>query len=336
MIGLVLAAVVVTGGDGVPDTVANEARAVLERLLEGVDAEVTLRLFRTRAAMEAAVPGQSSDFAAYYDYKTRTIFAYLAPRPTAGMSGQLLGALAHEAQHARGALLEKGYGSRPLARIEGEADRDALRFLDTCGLAGAGAWRLMLESRWQRLIAMGPAPDGPLPSPRSLAPAQRAAWYTWAYVRAAGRAKETPKLPWVWWGGGAAPIDGGYRLVAGPRRAALLVREAPGKLAVDVIPGRAGRGQIELLFGFRGLGDYAKVAFLRKGGVRAMFRRGGKWTKEALYPAPPLLPGRRYRLELDGGIVRLDGRDVLYVRRSKGKVGVGVWDAAADFITSSS
>ena len=42
MIGLVLAAVVVTAGDGVPDTVANEARAALEKMLAGVDAEVTL------------------------------------------------------------------------------------------------------------------------------------------------------------------------------------------------------------------------------------------------------------------------------------------------------
>ena len=38
MIGLALAAVIATGGDGVPDETVARARAVLERMLAGVDA----------------------------------------------------------------------------------------------------------------------------------------------------------------------------------------------------------------------------------------------------------------------------------------------------------
>ena len=54
----------------------------------------------------------------------------MAPRADAvlwrdGLTGALLGALAHEAQHVRGRRSVPGYGTLPLWQREGEADRDA-------------------------------------------------------------------------------------------------------------------------------------------------------------------------------------------------------------------
>jgi hypothetical protein len=316
-------------------------------LLGEVARDVTLRVHPTPAAMERVVNeiarAQAPGFAAYYHDGTKTIHACLAPRAVAALDGGrlpglLLGALAHEAQHARGALTDPGYGARGVERNEGEADRDAVRWLDACGLPGAGAWRLMLESRRARLHAMGARPpEGPLGDPARLPAPQRATWYTWAYERALGAAAEAPDLPWILWDGSAEPFDGGYRLVAPPRAPALLLRTARGALAVEVAPLDAGRGQIELIFGFRGLDDYAKVAFLRRGGVRAMWRAAGRWSRDPLHEAPPLAPGRRVRLELAAdGAVRVDGRVVLYVRIPEGACGIGVWDSAADFFTPSS
>ncbi|MFQ5844747.1 MAG: hypothetical protein ACE5JG_07135, partial [Planctomycetota bacterium] len=146
---LLAVAVAVVPGEGVPESVARRAGAVLERALHGVEGSIELHLFRTASEMErAAGRGRAAGFAAWYDPGRRRVLAWMAPRPEEalwrdGLTGALLGALVHEAEHVRGGLSVPGYGRRPLWRREGEADRDAAALLAgaLADLPGAGALR---------------------------------------------------------------------------------------------------------------------------------------------------------------------------------------------------
>ena len=196
--GLLLGISITAAGHDVPDDVVNRSRIVLERSLAGVDAEIRLEMFRTREAMDRAVrkvdPRAPSAFAAYYHYKSKTVYAYMAPHPepalfTDRLPGILVGALVHEAQHVRGALTVSGYRGRPLWKIEGEADRDAVAQLKgpLRGLPGAGAWEIMLHDRWSRGRRLFVSRDAfERIDPKALGPSQRATWYTQAWVHASG------------------------------------------------------------------------------------------------------------------------------------------------------
>ncbi|MCZ6786741.1 MAG: hypothetical protein O7E54_06205, partial [Planctomycetota bacterium] len=76
--GLLLGISITAAGHDVPDDVVNRSRIVLERSLAGVDAEIRLEMFRTREAMDRAVrkvdPRAPSAFAAYYHYKSKTVY----------------------------------------------------------------------------------------------------------------------------------------------------------------------------------------------------------------------------------------------------------------------
>lgn len=327
---LCFAVVAAEAGEGVPQAVLEEARAVVAGVLDGTEGEVTLRLLRTATEMEEAVrsvePKAPPDFAAYYHARTRTVFAFLAPRPDPPrLSGLLRGALVHEAQHARAHL--RGGEDGPRWRAEGEADRDTVRHL----AATDRTWELQLESRVRRARAQGLFAADELfrrIEPRLLAPGPRATWYAQAYALARGGAD--PELPWVLWTGSAEPFEGGYRLVSEPGRAALLVREAEGPLEVLVTPAA---GRVEILFGFRSEEEHAKVVFPPRGGVRAVWGSGGEWTEDPIHPAPPLAAGTR--IALRGGTVTVDGRVVLHVLVPEGKMGVGILDGLAEFRPSS-
>ena len=358
MKGLLLATVVATGAAGVPDEVVERSHAVVAWVLEGVSGEVSLRIFRTKEEMEAAVrevdPRVGADFAAYYHYRTRTIFAYMAPRPDAALyqgrlPGLMVGALAHEAMHAKGALTDPKYRSRTPLEIEGQADRAVTRLLPDLvdEEPGALAWEFLYESRALRLRQRGGFTDRAkelgwdAADPSSLPPAARAAWYTYAWGAAWGWEDRWGNSfgyggpgGWILYEGSAEPDSRmrAFRLVGEPRAAARGVRFAKAEpLTVDVTPLDVGRGQIDLLFAFESRADYAKVAFLRRGGVRAMWKRDGTWRKDPLAPAPPLPPGRTARLSLHDGVVSVNGAPVLYLQQPEGRVGIGVWDGAADF-----
>lgn len=336
MTKLLLVALLASGGDEAPPAVQARARAVVAEVLAGVEGadEVKVRVFRTRAAMEAAVRAVDSrapaDFVAWYHYRTRTLFVFMAPRPDDvlfrdRLPGLLLGALVHEAYHARGALTDRRYRRRPAWKVEGEADRDTVRFLRATKRPGAGAWEFLYHSRWRRLREMGIESTRSDVAPGRLPPAQRAAWYTLAF-RAAFDGK-LPELTWVLTDGTATPAAGGYRLVSEPRRPASIVRwRGAGALSFDVVTLPVGKGQVDVYHGPH------KVSFIRRGGVRAMWRRPGddRWVRGPLHPAPPLRPGHRYRIELDDGYVRMDGETVMRVVQAAGRVGIGVWDGAAD------
>jgi hypothetical protein len=333
---LLLAALLAAANVEAPAAVQERARAVVAEVLAGVEGAeaVQVKVFRTRAAMEAAVRAVDrkapADFVAWYHYGTRTMFAYMAPRPDDALfegrlPGLLLGALVHEAQHARGALTDPRYRRRPDWETEGEADRDTVRFLRASSRPGAGAWAFLYASRWQRLRAMGIDAARRDVAPGRLPPPQRAAWYTLAFHDALG--EDLPELDWVLMDGTAAPGGDGYRIVSEPRRPAHIVRwRGAGPLSFDVVTLPVGKGQVDVHHGPH------KVSFIRRGGVRAMWRRPGddRWARGPLHPAPPLRPGRRYRIALDDGYVRLDGGIVLRVVQAEGRVGIGVWDGAAD------
>ncbi|MFQ5845933.1 MAG: hypothetical protein ACE5JG_13195, partial [Planctomycetota bacterium] len=87
----------------------------------------------------------------------------------------------------------------------------------------------------------------------------------------------------------------------------------------------------DLVFGFRSIRDYAKVAFLARGGARVLRKRSGRWYHGPLHPAPPVRPGRALRLTLGGDTVRAAGRTVLRLRPGPGRLGIGLHDGAADF-----
>lgn len=342
MLAVILAGVVATGAEDVPEHVVERARAIVARVLEGVPEDIELRVFRTRARMEAEIrsvePRPPAGLIAFYHYRTRTIFACMAPRPDPALfetrlPGLMAGALVHEAQHARGALLDSRYRSRGSFVVEGTAERDTVAFLRAHPGAGRGAWELMLESRrWRLAEAKALRRTGARLIPAGLAAAERATWYTLAYAAAIDDFTR-PDLDWILFDGSAEPIDGGYRLVAERRGVALLLRAEHGPLHVEVEP-VAGRGPIELVFGFESEERYATVAFRRHGGVRARWLRDGRWTADPVHPAPPLRG--RVRLSLERGAVSVDGTPVLYVQRPPGRVGVAVRDSAADFATSSS
>jgi hypothetical protein len=343
-VSLLLAGVVtVSGGDGVPEEVAERARMVVACAMEGVEAAVRLEIYRTREEMENAVrkvtPNASAhEFTAFYHFDRRTLFAYMAPRPDAALfkdrlPGALVGALVHEAQHARGDLTHSCYRRRTWQRIEGEADRDAVRHLRTVELPGAGAWELLWESRVERAREAGLFLDEEKfrsADPGKLSGPQRATWYAQAYALARGE-RTSPPLPWVVWDGTAELQKDGYRVIAKEGETAILVRRRKGPLDVTVTPLAVGRGRIELLFDFESEADHAKVVFSRDGGVRAMWCRGGQWRSDTKHPAPPLPPGRSVRLSLSDGVVRMDGKVVLHVQEGKGRKGVGVFDGALDF-----
>jgi hypothetical protein len=343
-LSLLLAGVVtISEGDGVPGEVAERARKVVERAMEGVHAEVRLELYRTRREMETAVrkvtpTAPTREFTAFYHFDRRTLFAYMAPRPDAALfkdrlPGILLGALVHEVQHARGDLTHDCYQRRTWHRIEGEADRDAVRYLRTVGLPGAGAWELLWESRVERAREAGLFLDDAKfrsTDPTLLSGPQRATWYAQAYALARGE-RRSPPLPWVVWDGTAEPLGGGYRVIAREGETAMLVRRGKGPLDVTVTPLAVGRGRVELLFDFESGADHAKVVFSRDGGVRAMWCRGGQWQSDPERPAPSLLPGRSVRLSISDGVVRVNGSAVLHVQEGEGRKGVGVFDGAVDF-----
>jgi len=293
-----------------------EARAVLQGVLEGAAGEVTLRLFETRAEMERAVRRADRhapiDFVALYHYGSRTIFACDGPL--------LLGAIAHEAQHAKGALADAAYRRRPYWRIEGEADRDAVLFLRGKPWPGAGAWEFWLESRVARARDGGLFASDDLfrrARPNGLPPDQRATWYAQAYRTARGG--EDPALDWVLHEGVAWPQPDGFRLVPEPRGAVILVRRSPGSLRLRV------EGRLSILFDFVDSDNHGEIEFLRGGGVRAAWNVGGVRAREATHPAP-----RDARLlEFDRGTLRADGTVVLHVQTRGGRVGVAARGAAA-------
>jgi len=344
VLSLLLAGVVtVSGGDGVPREVAEQARMVVARAMTGVEAGVRLEIYRTREEMERAVRrvapnAPAHEFTAFYHLDRRTLFAYMAPRPDAALfedrlPGILVGALVHEVQHARGDFTHTCYRRRVWYRLEGEADRDAVRYLKTVGLPGAGAWELLWESRVERAREAGLFLDDAKfkgTDPAKLTGPQRATWYAQAYALARGE-RNDPPLPWALWDGTAEPLKSGYRVIAREGESAILVRRRKGPLDITVTPLEVGRGRIELLFDFESETDHAKVVFSREGGVRAMWCRGGRWRSDAKYPAPPRPPGKSVRLSLSHGVVRMDGRVVLHVQEGEGRKGVGVFDGAADF-----
>ena len=339
--GLLLGISITAAGHDVPDDVVNRSRIVLERSLAGVDAEIRLEMFRTREAMDRAVrkvdPRAPSAFAAYYHYKSKTVYAYMAPRPEPALfrdrlPGILVGALVHEAQHVRGALTVSGYRGRPLWKIEGEADRDAVAQLKgpLRGLPGAGAWELMLRDRWSRGRGLFVSSDAfERIDPKALDPSQRATWYTQAWFHASG---DPPRdvHDILRTRGFVDPISRGWRIVSEPRRSAFVLLTGSSVSDIDVKPLAVGRGQIDLIFDVAG-DDYSKVSFLRRGGVRVLHRRNGRWSKEALHSAPPMVAGRVRNLSLSGGVLRIDGRVVLYLQAKTASIlGFGVHDGAAD------
>jgi hypothetical protein len=324
----------------VPAEVHARARALIDRALAGVEGRVELRLFRTRAEMVAAVRAVtrhvSDELTAFYHFRSRTIFAWMAPRPDAALfrdrlPGALVGALTHEAMHARGHLGAPCYDRWRPYRQEGRADADAVKFLRGSKLEGAGAWELLLRSR----VARGkhlflPVSEFRALDPSRLSTAQKATWYAQAFTEASEGEITSPA--WVVWDGSAEPLAGGrYRLIAAERGRGLLIRSAPGPVDVEVTLLDVGEGSIELIFGFRSADDHARIVFRREGGVRAVWREGVRWRKDPLFPAPPLAPGKKTRLSLRRGVVRVDGEVVLYVQERPGKCGVGVLDAAAEF-----
>lgn len=295
-------------GDGVPGEVAARAEALVRRELEGVAGEVTLSLHRTEAEMAAAVrkaePAAPEGFAAFYSYRARTIFAWMAPRPDEhlfrdGLPGILAGALVHEAQHARGALTDPKYALQPAWRIEGMADLAASRV--------SPAWNWLLESRafrasaaglfapWEKFDSMGT--DG-------LDAAQRATWHAQAWLRAQSR-REAPRPPWILHDGTGEPVGGGFRLVAPAGGEALAVARDADALDARVC---VESGGVEMVFGFP---DRIGSIRFEDGRVRLAGERG--------HPAPPLRPG--VRLSLRRGAVRVGDEIVLHVRPRPGRVG---------------
>ena len=330
-LALLLAGIVASGGPGVPPATVERARAVLETALAGFEGDVRLRLYRTRREMEAAAPTAPAGHLAFYHEESRTVFAWLAPRPDAvlfenRLPGILTGALVHEAQHARGVP-------------EGAADREAVRLLRGAPWPGARAWELLLESRVDRARRAGlflkDEEEFRRVDPNTLSLDQRATWYAQAYALARGP-REGPPLPWVLWSGCADPIEGGYRLVSGEGGRALLLRRRVGPLEVAVEPLPVGRGEIELVFGFESLRNHARIVLNRAGVVRVLRREAQSWVVEAQGKAPPLAAGRRTVLALRDGEVSVGGRVVARVRARPGQVGIGVSDSAADFFTASS
>ena len=299
--------------EGVPPEVLERARRLVTKVVDG---KVRLELYRTQAEMEAAVrridPRAPADFVARYHYRTRTIFAHLAPE------GLLTGALVHEAHHARGHLSDKAYLKMPAWRREGETDRDTVLFLRDVDRT----WEFWLESRIWRARRRGLfSPGFESHDPDRLPAAQRATWYAQAYAAAQ---PERMELEWVVYAGAARPREGSYDLVSWPGASAMLVRADEGPLDLRVRP----LGQVELIFGFSSLDSYAKVVF-GEGRARAMWRQDGAWSFDPLHPAPSLKAGGQ--LSLEDGVVRIDGRAVLYVQAPPGRRGLGVHDGSLSF-----
>ncbi len=288
-----------------------EARAVLQGVLEGAAGEVTLRLFDSREqfgrAVRAVDRGAAIDSVALYHYRSRTIFACDGPL--------LLGAIAHEAFHAKGALGDAAYRRRPHWRIEGEADRDAVLFLRDKPWPGAGAWEFWLESRVARACERGLfAPEDLFrrARPQGLPADQRATWYAQAYR--AARGGEDPALDWILYEGVAWPTRDGFRLVPEAGGAVLLVRQSPGPLHLQV------EGSVSILFDFVDESNYGEIEFLPGGGVRASWNAGGVWGREAVQP----LTRRPETVAFDHGVLRADGRVALHVQAHGGRVGLAV------------
>jgi hypothetical protein len=308
---LLVAAVSVAGGPGVPDGVVERAGSVLESALGG--SEARLELFRTAEEMAAAVrkvdpDAQAGDFAAYFHRESRTIFAWMAPHPddrlfADRLPGPLLGALVHEAQHA------KAPDVRPAWRAEGAADRDAVRFLATTDWPGRGAWEWMLESRVWRAREEGLfAPEEKFKEmiPSELPAAQRAVWYAQAYELARG--EREVDLPWILWQGTADPSVRGFRLY--PR--SHVVRRRPGALDLVVTP--VIPGEFEIRFGD------GRIRFLKAGGVRS--------GQGEVHACPPLR--KATRISFDGRVVRFGGKAVLTVEPRAGRVGLAAGPGAFD------
>ena len=340
--GLLLGISITAAGHDVPVEVLRRAHNVLERSLFGVDGEIRLEMFRTREAMDRAVrkvdTRAPSAFAAYYHYKSKTVYAYMAPRAEPALfldrlPGILVGALVHEAQHVRGALTVSGYRGRPLWKIEGEADRDAVAQLEgpLRDLPGAGAWALMLQDRLARGRRLFVSRDAfERIDPKTLGPSQRATWYTQAWFHASGDpqpgVRDVLRIR-----GFVDPDPRGWRVVSGPGRSAFVLLARSSVWSLDVTPLAIGRGQIDLIFDVAG-DDHSKISLLRRGGVRVLHRRDGRWSKETLHAAPPMVAGGVHNISLSGGAFKVDGRVVLYLQSTRAViVGFGVLDGAADF-----
>lgn len=313
MIPALLAALV---SADVPREVVARAEALLRRELEGVAGEVRLSMHRTAAEMEAAAraaePDAPSGFLAYYSYRARTVFAWMAPRPDEalfrdGLPGILVGALVHEARHARGALTDRDYLLRPEWRIEGEADAAAAR--------ASPAWRWLLESRAFRASRAGLFLPRELfleSGTRGLAPAQRSTWYAQAWLLAEGL-PEAPAPDWILLDGTGEPRDGGFRLFD----AVAVARE---ETTIDARV-TLHAGALELVYGQEGEGPFRRILL---GGGRV------RLEGERAHPCPPLRPGTR--VSFDGGCVRVEGAPALFVRRRPGRIGWRVSGGYADFI----
>jgi hypothetical protein len=318
---LLAAAITVVGGPGVPDSVSQRARSVVETALGEGDAR--LELFRTAAEMEAAVrridaTAHLGDYADYFHRESRTIFAWMAPHAddrlfADRLPGPLLGALVHEVQHARAG------DARPVWRAEGEADLATTRFLARTDWVGRGAWAWMLESRIRRARTeklFAPDEKFRAMSPWSLPAAQRAVWYAQAYALTRGE-RETD-LPWILWQGTADPIErGSFRLYPG----AVVVRRHPGPLTFTVTP--IIPGDFEIRLG----DDEGRIRILVAGGVQAGWGSTAiEWDK--VRACPPL--GAASRIEFDGRVLRVGGKRVLYVQPLEGRVGFATQAGAFD------
>ncbi len=331
------ATVAATGGPGVPPPVVAGAKALVRDVLVDVKGDVSLRLFRTAQEMHAAVARvdvrRRSDFGAYYHYRSRTLFAYMTPRPEAtlwrdGLTGALAGALAHEAQHARGALSNPSYGQRPSWRIEGEADRDAVLFLARQKRPAWGAWEWLLQSRVHRGERAKLFVDADvfrklrLDSVRGAA---RTTFYAQAYRDAGGR---LAPLDWIVVDGIAEPQEHGFRVIAEEGRGAIVLRVADTtrmRLRIDVLP--VGKRQVDFIYGYRSRTNYNKVAWYRGNRLRWMTRRGKKWR----YGPIQLIQGPKNEATWEWRektLYRGQVRQMTPPKRS-GKKGIGTHNSAA-------